>query len=509
MTDTEVAISGTSGVTGVDTEIDLYADVVENELDTETDDNYGIQNEHLKHMQQDADLYDDVITTQSAGTDFTDITNTVNQNNPKIDQSHGFLTSGISLSNAYGGKRVSLYVGQLTWWTTDADLADAIHDVGINDLLEVKFHENRVNGQSKGFAVVTVGSETSSRSILEKISKREIHGQIPTVLPFNKSSLSFFEGTSRKDAPMEAMPPMGVPPLRPMMHPPIGLPLPIPRGGPMDGPYRFSHQGPVMLQGGPAGMNRPSLQITLGQRGPVPGGPMILGRVAGPPPSMGIPPQQSVIVMQQTQRPGGPPGTSGPPLIRQPIRPGTPGVPVSSNSMTVMPGQHPSGYYPGQQGQGAPPHGLSMPGQPHPDPYYRGVENPANMVPISEAEFQEIMERNKTVSSSAIARAVQDASAGEFGTAIETLVTAVSLIKQSKIAHDDRWKILISSLQDTLKGIEDKSYGQRARHRSRSGSPRESRKKHRHRTRSPRDRNEYRRSSEDYDGKYSRDHRRR
>jgi cleavage and polyadenylation specificity factor subunit 6/7 len=30
------------------------------------------------------------------------------------------------------------------------DLADAIHDLGISDLLEVKFHENRVNGQSKG-----------------------------------------------------------------------------------------------------------------------------------------------------------------------------------------------------------------------------------------------------------------------------------------------------------------------------------------------------------------------
>ena len=56
-----------------------------------------------------------------------------------------------------------------------------------------------------------------------------------------------------------------------------------------------------------------------------------------------------------------------------------------------------------------------MPGQPHTDPYYRGVDarsDPANMMPISEAEFQEIMERNKTVSSSAIARAVQDASAG-------------------------------------------------------------------------------------------------
>ncbi|CAF3716741.1 unnamed protein product [Rotaria sordida] len=511
MTDTEVTISGNNSVAGVDTEIDLYADVVENELETETDDNYGIQNEHLKHIQQDADLYDDVITTQSSGTDFTDITNTVNQNNAKIDQSNGSITS-VSLSlNAYGGRRVSLYVGQLTWWTTDADLADTIHDIGVIDLLEVKFHENRVNGQSKGFAVVTVGSEASSRILLEKISKREIHGQIPTVLPFNKTSLSFFEGTTRKDAPMETMPPMGVPPLRPMMHPQIGLPLPIPRGGPMDGPYRFSHQGPVMLPSGPAGMGRPQLQIALGQRGPMPGGPMILGRVSGPPPPVGVPQQQSVIVMQQSQRPGVPPGTNGPPLVRQSIRPGTPGGPVPSNPMTVMSGQHPSSYYPGQPmpGQGPPPHGLSMPGQPHPDPYYRGVDNPTSMVTISEAEFQEIMERNKTVSSSAIARAVQDASAGEFGTAIETLVTAVSLIKQSKIAHDDRCKILISSLQDTLKGIEDKSYGQRARHRSRSGSPRESRKKHRHRTRSPRDRNEYRRSSEDYDGKYSRDHRRR
>lgn len=49
--------------------------------------------------------------------------------------------------------------------------------------------------------------------------------------------------------------------------------------------------------------------------------------------------------------------------------------------------------------------------------------------------------------------------AGEFASAIETLVTAISLIKQSKIAADDRCRILISSLQDTLHGIESKSYG--------------------------------------------------
>lgn len=38
-------------------------------------------------------------------------------------------------------------------------------------------------------------------------------------------------------------------------------------------------------------------------------------------------------------------------------------------------------------------------------------------------------------------------------------MTAISLIKQSKVANDDRCKILISSLQDTLHGVETKSYG--------------------------------------------------
>ena len=95
------------------------------------------------------------------------------------------------------------------------------------------------------------------------------------------------------------------------------------------------------------------------------------------------------------------------------------------------------------------------------------------------------MSRNRTVSSSAIARAVQvkhshsgaivkgfnildpffcldrlnpnasdlqDAANGEFASAIETLVTAISLIKQSKVASDDRCKILISSLQVSTNG---------------------------------------------------------
>ena len=48
---------------------------------------------------------------------------------------------------------------------------------------------------------------------------------------------------------------------------------------------------------------------------------------------------------------------------------------------------------------------------------------------LSEVEFEEIMARNRTVSSSAIARAVQDAASNDYASAIETLVTAISLIK--------------------------------------------------------------------------------
>lgn len=505
MTDSEVAISaGTAG----DTEIDLYADVVENELETEANEHYGA---HVDPTGQDPDLYDDVIRTQGSATDFTDITNTVDHSHGKHDHLAEVVSNINIQSNAYNGKRVSLYIGQLTWWTTDADLAGAVQELGIKDLLEVKFHENRVNGQSKGFAVVTVGSEVSSRLIQDKIPKREIHGQNPMVLPCNKQSLNFFEGSTRKDVPMDQMTPMGVPPLRPMMRPSIGLPLPMPRAGPMDQAYRFQPQGPVLLPGGPGGMARGPMPITMGPRGPMPGGPMVLSRMPGPAPA-GVHPPQQVVVMQ---RPGVPPGTNGSLSIHPVLQPGNPGVPGSSNSMGVMPGQNPGGYYQTQSAQGPPPHGVPMPQQGHPDQYYRSLDarhDPNAVAQISESEFKEIMERNKNVSSSAISRAVEDASDGNFGTAIETLVTAISLIKQSKIANDSRCKILISSLQDTLKGIEEKSYGARGRHRSRSGSPRESsRKKHRHRSRtprSPRDRSEYRRG-EDYDNKYSREHRRR
>jgi len=39
-------------------------------------------------------------------------------------------------------------------WTTDQDLQDALASIGVTDLVNIKFHENRTNGQSKGSVIV-------------------------------------------------------------------------------------------------------------------------------------------------------------------------------------------------------------------------------------------------------------------------------------------------------------------------------------------------------------------
>lgn len=47
---------------------------------------------------------------------------------------------------------------------------------------------------------------------------------------------------------------------------------------------------------------------------------------------------------------------------------------------------------------------------------------------------------------------------GDYSDAIETLLTAIAVIKQSRVANDERCRVLISSLKDCLHGIEAKSY---------------------------------------------------
>jgi len=391
-------------------DIDLYADV---EQDFPQED-FSAENN---------DLYDDVITSGSKPDDDKNTSSgSLAGVTPKKEDTP-MSDSGSQSSRGQDGRKWQLYIGNLTWWTTDQDIQDNVQNLGVTDFLEVKFYENRANGQSKGFCVVSMGSEASMRKVMDNFTKKELHGQKPVVTYATKQALHQFESQSKTRPPQQAgqggggprHPGPGGPGMGrggPMRGPPPGAPM---MGGPPPGAPMYAPRGP------PPGLPPPGLPPPI--RGPPPGA---IGRPPPGHPPPGIPPHI-----------GGPPPVSGPPPSRGP----PPGLPPAGPP--PVPGAHVNPAF-------FPPGSAPM--------VYHEVHVPHG---LSEPEFEEIMSRNRTVSSSAIARAVQDAAAGEYASAIETLVTAISLIKQSKVAGDDRCKILISSLQDTLHGIENKSYGAR------------------------------------------------
>lgn len=160
-----------------------------------------------------------------------------------------------------------------TQWTTDQDITDAVSSIGIADFQEVKFFENRANGQSKGFCVVTLGSEQSMRMCLDRLPKNDLHGQKPMVTLPTKAALAQFE-SQQKTRPIPPAPnaTRGQAPMQP--------------GGPMQG-NQFPGQGPQ----GP-----PRMMMPNGPNGP--GGPGGFRPQHMPPQNMGMPPNQGPPRMQ-------------------------------------------------------------------------------------------------------------------------------------------------------------------------------------------------------------------
>ncbi|XP_077565650.1 cleavage and polyadenylation specificity factor subunit 6 isoform X1 [Stigmatopora nigra] len=557
---------------GVD-HIDIYADVEEE---------FSQEPEYPVHEQ--IDLYDDVISPSANNGDAPEDREYLDSL-PAQGGSDGGKPPAPNVVYTYTGKRIALYIGNLTWWTTDEDITEAIRSIGVTDVLEIKFFENRANGQSKGFALVCVGSDGSSRKLMDLLSKRELHGQNPIVAPCNKQSLSQFEMQSRKSKHStqsgqmsgegKAGPPGGGRGGFPMggrggrgrfPGPPGGpggdrFPGGVGPGGPpphfpgsgmrpdlirhQDGHLEMSFnpgswrdrggvQGPPRPPPGPPGPPGPppgqGLLPPLGppSRGDRPPPPVLFPGQFGQPPLGPLPPGPPPPGYGPP--PGPPPPQQGPPPPGPfpPRPPGPIGPPLALAPPPHLGGPPPGGpppaphvnpaFFPPPGGNNMPPNegrGPPGPNDPYgrPPPYERGDYGPGgremepSRTPLSEPEFEEIMNRNRAISSSAISRAVSDASAADYGSAIETLVTAISLIKQSKVSADDRCKVLISSLQDCLHGIESKSYGSTRRERSRERDHSRSREKsRRHKSRS-RERHEdyYRERSRERDRHRERD----
>uniref|UniRef100_G3UML6 Cleavage and polyadenylation specificity factor subunit 6 n=1 Tax=Loxodonta africana TaxID=9785 RepID=G3UML6_LOXAF len=441
---------------GVD-HIDIYADVGEE---------FNQEAEYGGHDQ--IDLYDDVISPSANNGDAPEDRDYMDTLPPTVGDDVG-KGAAPNVVYTYTGKRIALYIGNLTWWTTDEDLTEAVHSLGVNDILEIKFFENRANGQSKGFALVGVGSEASSKKLMDLLPKRELHGQNPVVTPCNKQFLSQFEMQSRKKNCFT-----------------------FPQGGRGRGRFPGAVPGGDRFPGpaGPGGPPPPFPGQPFGQPplGPLPPGPPPPVPGYGPPP--GPPPPQQGPPPPPGPFPPRPPGPLGPPLTLAPP-PHLPGPPPGAPP--PAPHVNPA-FFPPPTNSGMPTSDSRgpPPTDPYgrPPPYDRGDYGPPGRTPLSEAEFEEIMNRNRAISSSAISRAVSDASAGDYGSAIETLVTAISLIKQSKVSADDRCKVLFFLLAEVLMCLIFKSYCSsvisfRRRERSRERDHSRSREKsRRHKSRS-------------------------
>ncbi|NXM26394.1 CPSF7 factor, partial [Oxyruncus cristatus] len=302
-------------------------------------------------------------------------------------------------------KRAAVYVGSFSWWTTDQQLIQTIRSVGVYDVVELKFAENRANGQSKGYAEVVVASENSVHKLLELLPGKILNGDKVEVRLATRQNLSQFEAQARK-RDSRPVPIAGVPP---RAHSRDSVDAVDGRATPTDSALP------------PSRMEKPPSVLPFFSRPPAP-------PLAVPPPGA-VPPALHLN-----------PAFFPPPTAAL-------GPPPDAYGKAMAPYNHSS------RELGPPP--------------------PA----VSEGEFEEIMNRNRAISSSAISKAVSGASAGDYSNAIETLLTAIAVIKQSRVAGDERCRVLLSSLKDCLHGIEAKSYS--------SGSSSSSRKRHRSRERSP------------------------
>ena len=205
---------------------------------TNLQDNYG----------QEDDLYDDVLTSGS---------NNLNNSDNNVSSDHAETETNGSYQGGMHNmaRRFQLYIGNLTWWTTDQDIGDAVVGTGVSDFQEVKFFENRANGQSKGFCVITLGSEGSMRIVMENLPKKELNGQTPIVTLPTKQALNQFE-SQQKTRPTPPIPPNAQKPMQggPMMNqngPPQGNMHPRMMNPMMRGPMPMQNSPMPMRMGNP------------------------------------------------------------------------------------------------------------------------------------------------------------------------------------------------------------------------------------------------------------------
>ncbi|XP_017333658.1 cleavage and polyadenylation specificity factor subunit 7 [Ictalurus punctatus] len=401
--------------------VDIYAD-----LNTE---------EGGDSLEAEADaLYDDVLTGS------VDSESTLGKQEPKEDCRPAV--------EAGGGKRFSVYVGNFNWWTSDSDLIATARRHGVKDIVEVKFAENRTNGQSKGYAEMVVSTEESFRRLLETMPQCKINGEKLECRHASRRNLAEFEAQARKRIPLRLNPKGdleradGKNPSASSPSDPPSLPLPLmfpPAKPPPLMPSYFSTPPPPLPLPPPPLFNTPPPPLfhPPSPHAHIPNAHIPNAHI----PNAHIPNTHMLNAHAQNSH--------------------TPSLHINPAFFPPNPATHSSSSSSSNNNNSSRKTAFSQPG---------------------DGDFEELINRNRTIASSAITKAISAATSGDIRMAIETLYTATAVIKQSRVFYDKRCRMLVESLNDCLNSIETKCFPSSKRDRSRERARSRSRDRYRERS---------------------------
>uniref|UniRef100_A0A5B7BRP4 RRM domain-containing protein n=1 Tax=Davidia involucrata TaxID=16924 RepID=A0A5B7BRP4_DAVIN len=125
----------------------------------------------------------------------------LSQSNPSFLSSSSTLQPPLSLLISRRGIAYKLFVGGLSFYTTENGLSEAFSQYG--QVVEAKIVMDRVSDRSKGFGFVTFASEDEAQKAITEMNGKALNGRVVFV-DYAKPRAGFDEGMPIARGPPES-----------------------------------------------------------------------------------------------------------------------------------------------------------------------------------------------------------------------------------------------------------------------------------------------------------------